>query len=79
MEVVNPNNGNPMVAQPAAPVREIVKAMVGRGSSAAYATNFAERVHEKERELGVLYVDPVTRYTMRVKKSDSKKKSEDKA
>lgn len=57
----------PMQANPAPDERTIVKAMVGRGSNAAYATNFARTHLEKQDTLGVLHTCGTCRYVMRVK------------
>lgn len=65
--VVHPVHGTPMYPRPALDKRELVNAMRESGHPIAYAANFADRVHEKEQAEGVLYVDPLTGYSMRVK------------
>lgn len=58
-----------MLAQPVPERREQIKAMVDRGSTAAYASNFADRRLEKEAQVGVVHRCSACGYTTRVKRA----------
>ena len=61
-----PQCSSDMVANPMPDEREIVRAMVGRGSHPAYATTKAAAMREKEARSGVVHTCSNCRYVTRV-------------
>ena len=71
-----PQCSSTMIASPALPVREIVKAMVVNGATPFYAQNFADTHHEKQSEHGVTQTCPNCRYVTRAAATGTKGKRE---